>query len=67
MGREDSLEKDMATHCRILPQEIPWKEEPSGLQSMGLQGVGQDLATKQQKQSVLVFALTFLKTVLLVL
>ena len=34
---EDPLEKEMATHSRILAWEIPWIEEPSGLQSMGSQ------------------------------
>ena len=34
-GREDPLEKEMATHCcGILAWEIPWTEEPGGLQSM---------------------------------
>ena len=37
----------MATHSSILAWEIPWTEEPGGLQSMGLQRVGHDLATKQ--------------------
>ena len=32
-----SLEKEMATHCSILAWEIPWTEEPGGLQSTGLQ------------------------------
>ena len=32
-----ALEKEMATHSSILAQKIPWTEEPSGLQSMGLQ------------------------------
>ena len=50
MGREDPLEKEMATHSSILAWEISWTEEPGGLQSMGLQGVGQDLSTKQQQQ-----------------
>ena len=36
-GLEDPLEKEMATHSSILAWEIPWKEEPSGLQSMGSQ------------------------------
>ena len=36
---EDPLEKDIATHSSILAWEIPWTEEPSGLQSMGLQEV----------------------------
>ena len=42
----------MATHCHssILPWEIPWTEEPGGLQSMGLQRVGHDLVTKEQQQ-----------------
>ena len=34
---EDILEKEMATHSSILASEIPWTEEPGGLQSMGLQ------------------------------
>ena len=37
LGRENSLEKEMATHSRILAWEIPWTEEPSRLQSMGSQ------------------------------
>ena len=39
LGREDPLEKDIATYSSILPWEIPWMEEPGGLQSMGLQTV----------------------------
>ena len=42
LGQEDPLEKEMATHSRILAWGIPWKEEPGGLQSMGLQRVGHD-------------------------
>ena len=34
---EDPLKKEMATHSSILAWEIPWTEEPGGLQSMGLQ------------------------------
>ena len=34
---EDPLEKEMAAHCSILAWEIPWTEEPGGLQSMGSQ------------------------------
>ena len=34
---EDPWEKEMATHSSIFAQEIPWTEEPGGLQSMGLQ------------------------------
>ena len=35
--REDTLEKEMAGHSTILAWEIPWKEKPGGLQSMGSQ------------------------------
>ena len=37
LGREDPLEKEMQTHSSILAWEIPWTEEPDGLQSMGSQ------------------------------
>ena len=42
LGQEDPLEKEMATHSRILAWRIPWTEEPGGLQSTGLQRVGHD-------------------------
>ena len=35
LGWEDPLDKGMATHSSILAWEIPWTEEPAGLQSMG--------------------------------
>ena len=35
LGREDTLEKEMATHSSILAWEIPWTEEPGRLQSIG--------------------------------
>ena len=35
LGREDPLEKEMATHSSILAWRIPWMEEPGRLQSMG--------------------------------
>ena len=35
LGREDPLEKEMATHSSILAWEIPWTEEPGGLQAIG--------------------------------
>ena len=37
LGREDPLEKEMATHSSILAWRIPWTEEPGRLQSMGSQ------------------------------
>ena len=43
LGR--SLEKEMATQSSILAWRIPWREEPGGLPSMGLQRVGHDLVT----------------------
>ena len=39
LGWEDPLEKEMATHSSILAWEIPWTEEPGGLQSSGSQRV----------------------------
>ena len=37
LGQEDPLNKEMATPSSILTWEIPWTEEPGGLQSMGSQ------------------------------
>ena len=42
LGQEDPLEKGMATHSSILTWEIPWTEEPGGLQPTGSQRVGHD-------------------------
>ena len=42
LGGEDPLEGEMAMHSSILAREIPWTEEPSGLQSMGSQTVRYD-------------------------
>ena len=44
LGQEDPLEKKMATHSCILAWEIPWTEDPGGLQSMGLQKSGTQLS-----------------------
>ena len=44
LGREDPLEKEMATHSSTLAWRIPWTEEPGRLQSMGLQRVRHDEA-----------------------
>ena len=40
--QEDPLEEEVATQSRSLAREIPWTGEPGRLQSMGLQGTGQD-------------------------
>ena len=50
LGQEDSLEEEMAIHSSILAWEIPWTEEPGGLQSMGQQRAGQDWKTIMPKQ-----------------
>ena len=42
LGQEDPLEKEMTTQSSTLAWEIPWTEEPSGLQSMGSQKVRHD-------------------------
>ena len=48
LSQEDTLEEETATHSSILAWEIPWSEEPGGLQSMGLQRVGHDLRSKER-------------------
>ena len=45
LGREDLLEKEMATHSSILAWRIPWTEEPGRLQSPGSQRAGHDWGT----------------------
>ena len=42
LSLEDPLEEELATHSSILAWEIPWADEPVGLQSMGLQRVRDD-------------------------
>ena len=42
LGRDDPLEKEMATHSSILAWRVPWMEEPGRLQSTGSQRVGHD-------------------------
>ena len=37
LGREDPVEKEMATHSSIITWSIPWREEPGGLYSIGSQ------------------------------
>ena len=50
LGWKDPLEKEMATHSSIPAWDIPWTEEPGGLQSMGLQIVRYNLMTEKQQQ-----------------
>ena len=51
LGWEDPLEEDMGTHSSTLAWEIPWKEEPGGLQSMGLQESDTTLQLNHHHQS----------------
>ena len=53
LGGEDPLEKEMVTHSSILVWKIPWTEEPGRLQSMRLQRVGNNLATKPSPGSLM--------------
>ena len=46
VGRDDPLEKELATHSGILAWRIPWTQEPGGLQSRGSQRVRDDLVIK---------------------
>ena len=48
LGWENLLEEEMTTHSRILAWEIPWTEEPGGLQSMGSQRFRHDLVTENK-------------------
>ena len=43
----------MATHSSILAWEVPWTEEPGGLQFMGLQRVGHDLVTESRTHNTI--------------
>ena len=58
LGREDLLEKEMATHSSILAWKIPWTEEPGGLQVQGV-------AKSRTRLSDFTFTLLFLNSELL--
>ena len=46
LGREDPLEKKMASHSSVPAWKIPWTEQPGGLQSIGSQRVAHTLSLK---------------------
>ena len=46
LGWEDTLEKEMATHCSFLAWKSPWTQEPGGLQFMRVQRVAHDWSTR---------------------
>ena len=50
LGGEEPLEKKIATHSSILAWEIPWTEEPGGLQSWNRKRVGHTSVAPQQQQ-----------------
>ena len=52
LGPEDPLQKEMATHSRVLSWEIPWTEEPGWLQSIGSQRVQHNLMTKHKPMNL---------------
>ena len=60
---EDPLEKGTATHSSIPAWRIPWTEEPSELQSMGLQRVRHDWATNTFQKYFSTFQKYFLTDV----
>ena len=53
LGQEDPQEKEIVTRSSILAWEIPWTEEPGGLQSKGSQRVVCILAIKQQQRNII--------------
>ena len=53
LGQEDPLEKQMATHSSILAWDIPWTEEPGGLESTGSQKLRNNFVAKEQQLNVL--------------
>ena len=59
VAQEDSSEEEMATHASILAWNIPWTEEPGGLQSMRLQRVGHKMMKWEESFNFVIF---FLKT-----
>ena len=52
LGQEDSLEEEMATHYSILAWEIPWIEDPGGLQLWGRKESDTTEHTHKVKHSV---------------
>ena len=59
LGWEDPLEEGMVTHSSILAWKIPWRQKPGGLQSVGLQRVGHNWATKHSTHFILFSSLLF--------
>ena len=64
LDQEDPLEEEMATHSSIFVWRIPWREEPGGLESMGLQRVGYDWANENTRMHICHQTTSSLKSVL---
>ena len=63
--QEDPLKKEMPTHSSILAwKEIPWTEEPGGLQSMGLQRVRHDWVTEPACSRISYLLIVFFKIII---
>ena len=54
LGWEDPLEKEMTTCSSVLAWENPWTKENGGLLSTESQGVGHNLASKQQQPNIII-------------
>ena len=52
-GQKDPLEEGMTPDSSILAWRIPWTEEPGGLQSVGSQRAGHDLATEHEQETLI--------------
>ena len=55
LGREDPLEKGMATHCSILAWEIPRTQEPGGLYGRKESDMTERLSTDREASSYLLY------------
>ena len=64
LTKHGPLEKGMANHFSIPALRIPWTEEPGRLQSMGLQRIGHDWATKHNSTEIKTFNFELLNAVL---
>jgi len=67
LGREDPLEKEVATHSSILAWRIPWTEELDGLQSTGSQRVRHDWATSLSLSTIKVVSSAYLRLLIFLL
>ena len=55
LGWEDPKEEEMAAYSSILDWEVPWTEEPGGLQFIGLQRVGHSWACIHMLKNLMAF------------